>query len=341
MRAVAIYGFGDVDQLRVIEMDAPTPGPGEVAVRVRAASLNHLDVWVRQGRASGPMPHVLGSDAAGTVVALGEGVRDLAVGDDVLLYPALGCGQCAACFAGEVPLCEAFRIIGAGAPGVYRDVAVAPAGCWVKKPASVSFEAAACLAVNFLTAWHMVVARGRARPGETALITGVGGGVAVAALQIAKLAGLRVIVTSSSDAKLERARALGADEGIHYAREDVGAKVRAYTEGRGVELVLDSAGEATYATNLAALRKGGRLVHCGVTTGANPPADLRQAYLRQLSVIGSTLGSRAELAEVLALVAGGRLRAQIDAVYPLEEIREATSRMERGDQFGKLVLSLG
>ena len=237
-------------------------------------------------------------------------------------------------------MCASFKIVGAGTGGVFAQRVALPEGVWVKKPASLGFDAAACLAVNFLTAFRMVVSRGRVRPGETVLVTGIGGGVAIAALQIAKLAGARVVVTSSSAAKLERAAALGADAGILYKSEDVAARIATVTGGRGVDLVIDSAGEATYAQNLASLRKGGRLVHCGVTTGFNPPADLRQLYLRQLEVIGSTLGSRTELAEVLRLAESGLLRPIIDATYPLEGLREATRRMEAGEQMGKLVVKL-
>lgn len=338
MRAAFIRKHGDIDAIELGELPEPTPGPTDVVVKVHAASLNHLDVWVREARAAGPFPFILGSDAAGTVASVGAAVRSLKPGDEVVLYPAVGCGACDSCLAGEVSLCAAFKIVGAGTQGVFADLAMAPEGAWVKKPARLSFEEAACLAVNFVTAFRMVVSRGRVRPGQTVLVTGIGGGVAIAALQTARLAGARVIVTSSSQVKLERARELGADAGILYRSEDVAERVLALTGGRGVDLVIDSAGEATYAQNLASLRKGGRLVCCGITTGANPPADLRQIYVRQLEVIGSTLGSRTELAEVLRLAESGQLRPVIDAVYPFEALKEATRRMEAGEQLGKLVV---
>jgi NADPH:quinone reductase-like Zn-dependent oxidoreductase len=339
MRAALIRGLGGVEAIEIGEVPEPTAGPGEVVVRVRAASLNHLDVWVRSGRGQISFPHVLGSDAAGVVHALGSGVRGLSVGDEVVLYPAVGCGACEMCLAGEVSLCAEFRIVGAATWGTYAELVKAPAECWFRKPKSLDFEPAACLAVNFLTAWRMLITRARVRPGETVLVTGIGGGVAVAALQIAQLAGARVLVTSSSDEKLARARELGAAAGVNYrATPDVAAAVRAAAGGRGIDVVVDSAGEATYAANLAALRKGGRLVVCGITTGANPPADLRTLYGRQLSVLGSTLGARQEMSEVLALAASGRLNPLIDATFPLEQIREATECMEAGSQFGKIVL---
>jgi NADPH:quinone reductase-like Zn-dependent oxidoreductase len=341
MRAAVIRGFGGPERIEIADLPEPVPGPGEVSLRVRAASLNHLDVWVRTGRGAVAFPHVLGTDAAGVVQAVGEGVRGIAPGDEAVVYPAIGCERCDRCLAGEVSLCADFKIVGAAAPGVYADVMKAPAGCFFPKPPGLSFEAAACLAVNFLTAWRMVVTRGRVRPGETVLVTGIGGGVAVAALQIAVAAGARVLVTSSSDAKIEHARGLGASAGINYRTSaDLAAAIRDRTDGRGVDVVIDSAGEAAYAPNLAVLRKGGRLVICGVTTGGSPPADLRQIYMRQLEVVGSTLGSRAELAQVLALAAAGRLSPVIDGAYPLERVREATERMERGEQFGKLVLRI-
>lgn len=341
MRAAVIRRFGEIDAIELAELPTPSPGPGEVAVQIVAASLNHLDVWVRKGRGTGVFPQILGSDASGRIAAVGAGVEGHSVGDEVVLYPGLGCGTCDECLRGEVSLCPTFRIVGAATDGVFAQVATTPASAWVRKPPSLSFEEAACLSVTFVTAWRMVTSRGRVRPGETVLITGIGGGVAVAALQFARLAGARVLVTSSSAEKLERARSLGADAGILYRQEDVAARVLELTGGRGVDVVIDSAGEATYAQNLAALRKGGRLVHCGITTGANPPADLRQLYWRQLEVIGSTLGSRTELAEVLRLVEHRQVKVVIDDVYPLEGLHEATRRLEAGEQFGKLVLTLG
>lgn len=340
MRAVVIRGFGGVDRLEIAEVPTPEPGPGEVLVRMRAATLNHLDIWVRTGRGPVPFPHVPGSDGAGTVLAVGPGVRGLAIGDEVGLYPAIGCEHCEACLAGEVSLCAELRIAGAATWGTFAEAMKAPAGCWFRKPTNLSFEETASLGVTYLTAWRMLISRGRLRAGETVLVTGIGGGVAVAALQIAVLAGARALVTSSSDAKIERARALGASGGVNYRTADVPAAVRELTEGRGVDLVIDSAGEASYGANLAALRKGGRLVICGVTTGANPPADLRQIYGRQIEVIGSTLGSRKEMAEVVALARAGRIRPIVDRVFGLDEVREATRLLEAGAQFGKIALRI-
>jgi NADPH:quinone reductase-like Zn-dependent oxidoreductase len=340
MRAAVITGLGGIDRITLAELPTPAPRDGEVRVRVRAASINHLDIWVRTQRAAGPFPHVLGSDASGAVDAIGAGVAGLSPGDEVVLHPAIGCGACVSCLRGEVSLCDAFRLVGAATPGVYAEYACAPQECWFPKPPSLSFEEAACLGVNFVTAWRMVVSRAQVRPGMTVLVTGIGGGVAIAAMQIALLAGARVLVTSSSAQKLERARSLGASEGIDYRREDVAARARALTGGAGVDVVIDSAGEAAYASNLAALRKGGRLVNCGITTGFNPPADIRQIYARQLEVIGSTMGSRADFAEVLRLAGAGRLHPIVDSVFALEDIALATRKLEAGEQFGKLVLRI-
>lgn len=338
MRAAFIRAFGGPEQIEVGDLPEPTPGPGEVAVRVRTAALNHLDIWVRGGRGPVPFPHVLGSDAAGAVQAVGAGVSGLKAGDEVVLYPGIGCERCEACLGGEITLCADFRIVGAAVWGSFAEVVTAPAGCWFPRPANLSWEESAALPLTFVTAWRMVTTRGRLRAGETVLIQGVGGGVAAAALQIALVCGARVLVTSSSDEKLARARDLGASAGINYRTEDVVARVRDLTGGQGVDLVVDSVGEATYAANLAALRKGGRLVLCGVTTGANPPADLRSVYWRQIEVVGSTLGSRREMTEVLRLASQGRLRPIIDRVYGLGEARAATERLEEGAQFGKIVL---
>jgi NADPH:quinone reductase-like Zn-dependent oxidoreductase len=341
MRAATIRQFGGWQEIQVSEVPDPTPGPGEVVVRVRAAGLNHLDVWVRRGRAPVPFPHVLGSDAAGIVHSVGAGVASLSPGDEVVLHPGLGCERCEMCLGGEVSLCEHFGIVGAASWGTFAELVKAPAAAWFPKPASLSFEEAAALPVNFLTAWRMVVTRAHLRPGETVLVTGIGGGVALAVLQIARASGARVFVTSSSDEKIARARELGAEAGVNYRTEsDLVHAVLELTQHRGVDAVFDSAGEATYAASLAVLRKGGRLVLCGVTTGANPPADLRSLYWKQIAVVGSTLGSRQEMAEILRLAASGHLRAVVDSIYPLEQIGQATRRLEEGAQFGKILLCI-
>lgn len=344
MRAAMIHEYGPVERIVVEEAPRPTPGPGEALLQVRAAALNHLDIWVRLGRAGAglPMPHVLGSDAAGVVAELGHGVRGLAEGDEVVLYPGIACRSCEACLRGEQSECPQFSVVGLGRAGTFAEYVAVPAVSLHPKPHTLDFPQSSALGVAYLTAWRMLVSRARLLPGESVLIHGVGGGVALAGLQIAKMLGAQAIVTSSSDTKLSRAVELGADRVIHYGRaEDVTAEVLDITEGRGVDVALDAVGAATWPVDLAAVRKGGRVVLCGVTTGAEAPANLRTIYWNQLTVMGSTAGSDAEMRALLRAVDANLLEPVLDSVVPLEEARAATERMERGEQFGKLVLEIG
>lgn len=340
MKAAVIETHGGAEVIRVRDVPRPKAERGEVVLAVRAAAMNHLDVWVRTSeRFALDFPHVIGSDAAGVVAELGGGVEGVAEGDEVILYPGLYCGRCAFCRASEQSLCESFGIIGAARAGTFAEFVAVPAANLLPKPATLSFEQAAALPIAYLTAWRMLITRAELRPGRTVLIHGIGGGVALAALQIAKLAGATAIVTSSSDDKLRRAAALGADGGINYrAAEDVAARVRQLTGGRGVDAAFDSVGAATWPTNFQALRKGGCVVLCGVTSGASAETDLQALYWNQLSVLGSTMGSLSEFAEMLRGVSAGGLEPVIDTVEPLDRAREAAERMERGEQFGKILL---
>ena len=272
MKAAAIRRHGTVEQIEALDLPEPRAGAGEVVVDVRAAGLNHLDIWVRRGgRFELPMPHVLGSDAAGVVSEVGGGVQNVRVGDEVIVDPGLGCGACEFCLRGERNLCPSFCIVGASVPGTFAEKVAVPAVNVIAKPPRLDFTEAAALPVAYVTAWRMLITRAGLRPGETVLIHGVGGGVAVAGLQIARLAGAEVIVTSSSDDKLARAKQLGARHAINYRQvDDVGAAARERTGGRGVDVVLDSVGAATWQANFAAVRRGGRIVHCGVTGGVSP-----------------------------------------------------------------------
>ncbi|MFB3892535.1 MAG: zinc-binding dehydrogenase [Phycisphaerae bacterium] len=342
MKAAVIREHGDVDVIRVEDVPTPRPGAGEVLVEVKAAALNHLDVWVRKGgRARLTMPHILGSDAAGIIAAVGEGVVGVRAGDEVVINPGISCGHCEFCRAGEQSQCGSFGIVGLSRAGTFAQYVAVPAGNIAAKPAHLSITEAAALPLAHLTAWRMLMTKGGCRPGSAVLIHGVGGGVALAALQLAKLAGATAVVTSSSDDKLSRAAKLGADHAINYAAvKDVAADVRAFTGGRGVDIVIDTAGAATLATSLSAVRRGGRIVTCGVTSGAEAKIDLQALYWNQVTLAGSTMGSHEDFRSMLAAVAAARLRPVIDAALPLDGVRQAARRMETAGQFGKIVLEI-
>jgi NADPH:quinone reductase-like Zn-dependent oxidoreductase len=340
MKAVIYEQNGGFEELKVRDMPDPGFGPGQAVVKVHAAALNHLDIWIRRGRPGVEMafPHIPGSDAAGTVAAVGEGVEGVAPGDTVVLNPGLWCGHCEACLRGENSECPTFGIVGMACPGTFAEYVVVPAENLAAAPAHLSDEEAAALPLAGLTAWRMLMTRARLRCGERVLIHGIGGGVALAALQLAKLVGAEVIVTSSSDEKLAKAKGLGADHRVNYASADVVAFVKEVTGGRGVDVIIDTVGAATWPLNFQAVRKGGRVVHCGVTGGRDARVNLSALYWNQVSVMGSTMGSREEFRQLLQAVAAARLRPVIDRVHPLHEVREATTRMEEGNQFGKIVL---
>ncbi len=342
MKAAAINGHGGREAIEIADLPDPSPEPGEVLVAVKAAALNHLDVWVRKlDRFELEFPHVLGSDAAGVVSELGHGVAGLEPGQEVVIDPGLSCGHCDACRQGERSLCEQYGIVGAHRPGTFAEKVAVPAECVYPKPSHLDFPPAAALTLDHLTAWRMVITRGGLRPGETVLIHGIGGGVALAALQIVSASGGRAIVTSSSDEKLRRARTLGAVETINYnTAGDVAATARDRTGGKGVDLIIDSVGAATWAINFHAVRKGGRIVHCGVTGGAEVDANISAIYWNQISVLGSTMGGAGEMRQMLRFVEANSIEPVIDSVHPLDEARAATERMENGEQFGKIVLEI-
>ncbi len=343
MRAAVIHDHGGADRITIEEVPDPRPGPGEVTVALRAAALNHLDIWVREGRRGGglPRPHVLGSDGAGVVIELGSGVFGVDEGDEVVLYPGLSCRRCDACLRGQPSECVEFGVLGAQRWGTYAERVCVPAVSLHRKPLTLGFDEAAALPVAYLTAWRMLCTRARAQAGESVLIHGIGGGVGLAALQIAKLLGAHVIATSSSDTKLAHAVELGADHVLNYARTaDIAAAVRELTDGHGVDVALDAVGAATWPIDLAAVRKAGRIVLCGVTTGAEVAANLQAIYWNQLTILGSTLGSDAEMRQLLRAVEANQFSPVIDSAVPLGEVRAATERMERGEQFGKIVVEV-
>jgi NADPH:quinone reductase-like Zn-dependent oxidoreductase len=322
----------------------PEVGPGQALLEIRAAALNHLDLYTRAHHAADPSAadKIIGSDAAGVVREIGLGVEDLAPGDAVVLNPGLSCGTCDLCEAGEESECLGFDLVGRGVPGTYAGLVVVPAMNLAPKPAHLSFEEAAALPLAHLTAWRMVMNRGGLQTGETVLIHGIGGGVALAALQIAKLANAEVIVTSSADDKLVRARELGADHTVNYRQApEVVKAVREMTDGKGVDLVVDSVGAATLPVSVSAARNGGRVVVCGATTGADVSINLREVFWRQITIIGSTMGCTDDFREMLATIDERGLVPVVDSVRHISDAGAALDHMETGEQFGKIVLSAG
>jgi len=341
MKAVWVTERGGPDVLRVQEVPKPTPGGGDVLVAVRACALNHLDIWVRMGtRPTFPRPIIPGSDIAGTVESVGPGVEGVKVGDDVVVFPGFTQRFSTERLTGYDVLCEDFGIIGAHRHGGCAEYVAVPAANLIPKPPTVGWEVAASVPVTYVTAWHMLVARAQLQPGETVLVQSAGSGVSAAAIEIARFLGARVLATTSSEAKMDRARALGAEHVLNYKTDDIPSRVRELTGGRGAAVVLDHMGAATFAANMASLARGGRLVFCGTTGGAEASVNLAAVYYQAQSILGSTLGTRAELATILDLVAQGRLSPVIDRTFPLEEIRAAHEYMESPNRFGKVVLAI-
>ena len=344
MRAACIYENGDLECIRVDDLEEPQPADNEVVVEVRAAALNHLDIWVRRGRPGHELhfPHILGSDATGVVVEKGSAVDMTRIGDEVVINPGLSCNMCEFCRRGEHSECLHFGLVGLNRPGAFAERIAVPERNVFPKPGRLSYEEAAALPLAHLTAWRMLVSRAQMRPGETVLIHGVGGGVALAALQLTKLFGGVAIVTSSSDDKLDRARDMGADFTINYVKQPgVDVEVKDLTHGRGVDIALDTTGGATWPINFGAVRRGGRIVHCGVTTGAEATVNISALYWNHITVMGSTMGSDEDFRQLLKASESAELRPVIDVILPLEHALEATSRMEEGRQFGKIVLVPG
>ena len=344
MRALTISSHGSLDRIEV-RHDLPIPEvrrPSDVRIRVRAAALNHLDLYVVRGlpgvSISGVWP--LGADACGVIDAVGADVTGLSAGDFVVVNPGLSDRTCEYCRDGEQPLCPRFGILGEHLPGTMVDYIVVPAVNLRAIPSSIPIAEAAAFTLATLTAWRMIVTRAQVRASDEVLIWGIGGGVALAALQICKQIGARVWVVSSSDDKLERAAKLGADELLNRTRLEVGKAVRERTGKRGVTVVVDNVGQATWAQSLIALGRRGRLVSCGATTGPTVETDVRRLFWNQWSILGSTMGNDAEFDAVVAELRAGRLLPPIDSVYPLVEGRAAFARLDSGQQFGKVVITI-
>jgi NADPH:quinone reductase-like Zn-dependent oxidoreductase len=328
VRAVRIHEDGGPEVLVLEEAPDPVAGPGEVLVRLRASALNHIDVWIRKGLPSVPKPRILGADGAGVVEALGEDVTGFEPGERVVLNPGIDAG------GGRI------HVIGEHGDGTNAELIAVPATNVHPVPEGLSFEEAAAFPLVFETAYRMLVTRAGLREGEWVLAWGIGSGVSTAALAIAKVLGANVLATSSSDVKLERASELGADATVNHATGDVKEAVREATGGRGIDVVVEHVGEATWATSLQVAAPGGRIAVCGATSGPNPPAALHRIWWKQLSILGSTMGTGEDFAAAYELVASGRARPVVDTVLPLEEIRAAHERLEAGEQLGKIVLTI-
>jgi NADPH:quinone reductase-like Zn-dependent oxidoreductase len=343
VRALALDGVGGIEHLALREVPRPEiEGPADVRVRVHAVALNRLDLFVVAGLPGVryDFPHIVGSDGAGVVESVGSAVTGVRPGDRVMINPGLSCGRCAACREGEESLCHAFRVVGEHRAGTAAEFVVVPAENLAPVPPGMPWDQAAAFSLATLTAWRMLTTRAALRPGETALIWGIGGGVAMAALKVARHLGARTVVTSSADAKLDAAGREGADVTINHATADVVAEVRRLTDGRGADVVVDSIGQARWQDSLRALRRGGRLAVCGATSGPMIALDLRRLFWHQWSILGSTLGSRREYAEIVALAHDGRLWPTVDRAVPLADWSGAVERLERGEQTGKLVIEV-
>ena len=340
MKAVIFKQHGGPEVLEFTDFAEPRIKPNEVLVELKACALNHLDVWARGGLRGIdiPLPHILGNDVAGVVREAGELVGWVQVGDEVMLQPGVSCGHCHECLSGRDNLCRDYDIIGYRRHGGYAELVAAPGVNVIPKPKNISWAEAAALPLVTVTAWHMLVTRAQVRPGEDVLVHAAGSGVGSIGIQVAKLFGARVIATASSDDKLEKAKELGADEVVNYSNADWAKEVRRLTERRGVDVVFEHTGAATWPGSIASLKPNGRLVTCGATSGFAAQTDLRQVFYRHLTILGSFMGSKSELLEAMKFVEQGKIRAVVDRELPLAEARRAHELMEDRAQFGKLVL---
>jgi NADPH:quinone reductase-like Zn-dependent oxidoreductase len=340
MKAVIFSQHGGTDVLRYMDVPEPAIGSNDVLVRVRACALNHLDIWVRKGMPGVkiPLPHIGGCDIAGEVAKIGADVTNVKVGDPVMLAPGVSCGHCEQCLEGKDNECRRYTLLGYMYDGGYAEYVKAPAVNALPMPANLSFEEAAAVPLVFLTAWHMLITRAHLKPSEYVLILGAGSGVGSAAIQIAKLTGARVIATAGSEAKLAKAKELGADELILHSKQNIADEVKRITNRRGVDVVFEHVGQATWEQSIRSLANGGRLVTCGATTGYEGKIDIRLLFSRNLSILGTYMGGKAELFRVLELVDRGELKPVVDCILPLEQAAAAQERLENREQFGKIVL---
>jgi len=342
MKAVVMHEHGGPEVLRYEDIPDPMAGPGEALVRVRACALNHLDIWTRIGQAGRMVafPHILGNDIAGEVVSLRTPVEGIAPGERVMVSPGTSCGRCPQCLSGEDSSCRSYRILGYQIPGGYAELVRVPVQNLISLPGHLPFEEAAAFPLVFLTAWRMLVTRARVRIGEDVLVWAAGSGVGMAAIQVAKLHGARVIATAGSAAKLEQAKKVGADAVIDHHKQDVVAEVKRLTSRKGADVVVEHVGAATWERSILSLAHRGRLVTCGATTGATGATELRHLFAKQLSLLGSYMGGKAELLEAAAFYFARKLKPVVHTVLPLAEARQAHEMMEKSEHFGKIVLQV-
>jgi len=340
MKAAIFRQHGGPDVLEYADVPEPRIRANEVLVEVRACALNHLDIWARKGLPGIdiPLPHILGNDVSGVVREVGELVTWVKAGDEVMVQPGVSCGHCEACLSGKDNFCREYDIIGYRRDGGYAELVAVPGANIIPKPAALSWEEAAALPLVTVTAWHMLVTRADVQPGENVLVHAAGSGVGSVAIQIAKLRGARVITTASTDEKLAHARELGADETINYTRDDWPKEVRRLTDRKGVDVVVEHTGATTWPGSISSLKNNGRLVTCGATSGYDARTDLRQVFYRNLSLLGSFMGSKAELLAAMKFVEEGKIRGVVDRVLPLSDARQAHELIESRAQFGKVIL---
>jgi len=341
MKAVVVHEHGGLDKLSYEEVETPSPAQDEVLVQVKACALNHLDLWVRKGVPGQrmPLPMIPGSDVSGVVKKTGTLVRGLKAGDRVVIAPGISCGRCIPCLTGRDNLCASYGMLGENRDGGCAEFVCIPAVNAIPIPGKLTFNEAAAIPLCFQTAWHMLATRAQVRPGEDVVVHAAGSGVSTAGIQIAKLLGARVIATAGSDTKLKKAREIGADETINYRKLDFFVELKRLTHKIGVDVIFDHIGADTWQANIKSLKPGGRLVICGVTSGYEVATDLRYLFYRRLSLLGSTMGTKGELLQIMNLVERGMLRPVIDSTYPLKEIEAAHARMESRKAFGKIVVN--
>ncbi len=342
MKAAYIEGHGKIEEIKYGEVATPEPGPGEVRVAMKAAALNHLDLFVVRGvpGLEMPMPHVLGADGAGIIDEVGEGVTGWEAGDEIVLNPGMWCNRCEYCLAGEQSTCIKYGLLGEHCDGTFAEAIVVSERNCQRKPAELSWTQAAAFPLVTLTAWRMLVTKARVRAGDTVLVHGIGGGVSLVAMQIALLHGAKVFVTSHSEAKLKKALEMGAEAALDYSQVDIAREVAKLTGRRGVDIVVDNVGAATFEASVNSCRKGGCIVTCGATTGPAIPVDVRRLFWAHISIYGSTMCNEDEFRAMLGVVAAGGLPPVIDSVHPLDQTADAFRRLQNAEQFGKVVIDI-
>ena len=342
MKALVFDEHGEIDRLKYIDVPEPKAGPREAIIRIKAASANYTDIWARRGMpgVSILMPHISGSDACGEVVEIGSGVEGVNVGDEVMVHPGIGCQQCQACANGEEFFCRKFKIWGfqtGPLDGGHAEYAKIPSVNLVPKPSNISWEEAASLPLILETVWRMLVVRARIRAGDIVLIWGAGGGLGTMAVQVCKLFNAKAIAIASSDEKLSKAMEMGAEFTINRNEQDVAQEVRRITDRRGVDIVFEHVGQSTWPDSVRSLRYGGTIVVCGATTGFDANTDLRFLWNKQLNLLGSHMGSKADLMDALSFVERGDIKAVVSEVLPLKDVPKGQGMMERDEAIGKIV----